>query len=66
MLRDISMAVYQFTDPKAPNIHRPRNDPKTTKGHPKVTLFVTNGVCWLIGAGEAIRTPDPNLGKEWG
>ena len=34
---------------------------KTTKGHPKVTFIVSPER--EIGAGEAIRTPDPNLGK---
>jgi hypothetical protein len=37
--------------------------PRTAKGHPKVALLS----CWVsrepVGAGEAIRTPDPNLGK---
>ena len=36
-----------------------RND----KGRLEGDLLQTNRVSWLIGAGEAIRTPDPNLGK---
>ena len=39
------------------------NNPKTTKGLPKEALPYQLGRLIQIGAGEAIRTPDPNLGK---
>ena len=43
-----------------------RSTSETTKGRPKATLSFSlypPGYWWKIGAGEAIRTPDPNLGK---
>ena len=38
-------------------------DPKTKKGRPKAAYFYLLGLQKPVGAGEAIRTPDPNLGK---
>ncbi len=42
---------------------RPRRHPETSKGRHTATLSKTTAERWFVGAGDEIRTHDPNLGK---
>ena len=46
-----------------PKAESPHNLHENRKGRPKAASAKLLGFQPLIGAGEAIRTPDPNLGK---